>query len=246
MTDLSKTIAPKSDQFNADDLITGPLTIRVAKVSQWNAEQPIAVHFEGDNGKPYLPCKSMRRVMVQVWGSDGASYVGRAMRLYRDPEVMYGGVKVGGIRISHMSHLENDIVIALTATKKTRAPYKVRVLPADEMPGGTGQDDAGPDLAEYTTIARVQARKGKDAFKEWWNSQQGKEGRAAGLTMTDDLRRILDDAERAAVLSDPLTDVFGLRPLNPTPEELAAAEAAAAEALAEQAAALEEQTGEDE
>ena len=130
MTDLACTIIPKSDQINADDLITGPRTITITRVSAdpGSAEQPIAVHFEGDGGKPYKPCKSMRRVMVAIWGPDGATYAGRSLTLYRDPKVMFGGMAVGGIRISHMSHLDSEMTIALTATKARRAPFTVRPL----------------------------------------------------------------------------------------------------------------------
>ncbi len=103
MIDLATTIEPKSDQLNADDLIGRTLTIQITKVSKGNTgEQPIDIHFEGDNRKPYKPCKSMRRVMVQVWGRDGAAYVGRSMTIYRDDSVKWGGAEVGGIRISHM------------------------------------------------------------------------------------------------------------------------------------------------
>jgi hypothetical protein len=126
--DMRDTIIPKSNQLNADDLIGGAITIRITKVARANeAEQPIAVSFDGDNGKPYFPCKSMRRVMVAVWGPDASQYAGRSMTLYRDPEVTWGGMAVGGIRISHMSHMDGPVVLALTATKKARKPY--RVLP---------------------------------------------------------------------------------------------------------------------
>ena len=72
MTDLAKTIEPKSDQLNADDLIAGPRTIVITAVraNAGSAEQPVSISFEGDDGKPYKPCKSMRRVMVHVWGPD--------------------------------------------------------------------------------------------------------------------------------------------------------------------------------
>lgn len=127
--DMTPTIAPKSDQLNADDLIAGPRTVKITgvKASPSSAEQPVAVYFEGDNGKPYMPCKSMRRVMVAVWGADASQYAGRAMTLYRDPSVTWGGMEVGGIRISHMSGMDQPMVMALTATKKARKPY--RVLP---------------------------------------------------------------------------------------------------------------------
>ena len=63
MTDVGMTIAPKSDQLNADDLINGPMTITITavKARPGSSEQPIQISFDGDGGKPYLPCKSMRR-----------------------------------------------------------------------------------------------------------------------------------------------------------------------------------------
>jgi hypothetical protein len=129
MTDLSKTIAPKSDQLNADDLITSPMTITVTKVSLLTeADQPIAINFEGDAGKPFKPCKSMRRVLVMCWGPDGAKFAGRSMTLYRDPSVKFGGADVGGIRISHLSDITKPITMALTASKASRKPYTVQPL----------------------------------------------------------------------------------------------------------------------
>lgn len=129
MTDLSQTIIPKSDQLNADDLDTGPKTITITRVSPNTGDnQPINVFYEGDNSKPYRPCKSMRRVMVHAWGIDGNAYAGRSMTLYRDPEVSFGGIKTGGIRISHMSHIDRDMSMILTASKSKRAPYAVKML----------------------------------------------------------------------------------------------------------------------
>lgn len=127
--DMAQFIAPKSSQLNADDLVGGPRTITVTKVSgTGNAEQPVAISFEGDEGRPFLPCKSMRRILVAVWGKDASQYVGRSMRIYRDPKVTWGGMEVGGIRISHASDIERDTVIALTETKKSRKPFTVRPL----------------------------------------------------------------------------------------------------------------------
>lgn len=128
--DLTPTLAPKSNQLNADDLIAGSRTIKITKVSAGNAEQPVAIYFEGDQGKPWYPCKSMRRVMVAAWGTDGASYVGRLVTLHRDPEVMYGGIKVGGIRITALSHIDTALSLALTVTRQKRAPYVVQPIAA--------------------------------------------------------------------------------------------------------------------
>lgn len=137
--DMSNTIAPKSDQLNADDLISGPRTVTITRVSgnEGNAEQPVNVFFEGDNGKPFRPCKSMRRVMVAIWGADAVQYVGKAMTLYRDPAVKFGGMAVGGIRISHMSGLSEPRQMALTASRAKRAPYTVKPLSAPQSTAPT-------------------------------------------------------------------------------------------------------------
>lgn len=128
MVDLSKTIIAKSDQLNADDLLGGSITITIEDVKQGNPDQPIAVFYQGCNGKPWYPCKSMRRVLVAVWGNDGKGYVGKACTLYRDPEVKFGGIKVGGIRVSHMTGLDKDMALGLQVTRGSKKLYTVRPL----------------------------------------------------------------------------------------------------------------------
>lgn len=135
MTDMRPTIVPKSDQLNADDLISGPRTVTITAVSvRPGTEQPVAISFEGDDRKPYKPCKSMCRVMVAMWGPDAKEYAGRSMTLYRDPKVKWAGLEVGGIRISHMSHIERDHVMALTETRSSRKPFTVKPLATKAQP----------------------------------------------------------------------------------------------------------------
>src|SRR3954447_5210182 len=108
--DMSQFIVAKSDQLNADDLIGGPITIKITAVrGNDSADQPVSVCFDGDDGKPFKPCKSMRRVMVAAWKLEASKYVGKSMTLFRDPEVQFGGMKLGGIRISHMSDLTEKL-----------------------------------------------------------------------------------------------------------------------------------------
>jgi hypothetical protein len=126
-SNLAQTIVPKSDQLNADDLLTGPLTVTVTGVQAHDsADQPVSVHIAGH--RPYKPCKSMRRVLITAWGVDGRAWAGRSMTLYCDPEVMFGGIKVGGIRISHLSHIDRELAMSLTATRGKKANYKVKPL----------------------------------------------------------------------------------------------------------------------
>lgn len=69
--DMSKYTQAKSDQLNADDLHGGPITVTVTHVSSnETAEQPINIFYDGDNGKPFRPCKTVRRIMVKVWGEN--------------------------------------------------------------------------------------------------------------------------------------------------------------------------------
>lgn len=129
MVDMTKTIEPKSDQLNADDLIGKTLTIKITGVKGYNdLAQPVGINYEGDNGKPYKPCKSMRRVFVNAWGSDAKKYVGRSITLYRDDSVKFGGIEVGGIRISHMSDIDKPVTMALTASRASRKPFTVQPL----------------------------------------------------------------------------------------------------------------------
>lgn len=159
MSNVASTIQPKSDQLNADDLITGPITIKVSKVSLAAGDQPIAINYEGDKGKPYKPCKSMRRVLVMIWGGDGNAYVGRSMTLYRDPDVTWGGAKVGGIRISHMTGLREPVTVALTASKTVRKPYTVEPLREPEQPK--------PASKETVEAGDAAAAQGVDAYVKW-------------------------------------------------------------------------------
>lgn len=132
MNDMSSVIVPKSDQINADDLISGPMDITIRDVAiRGGQEQPVSIFFEGSD-KAFRPCKSMSRVLVQGWGPDASKYVGRSLRLYRDPTVKWAGMEVGGIRISHMSHIDGEKLMMLTATKGSRKPHKVFPLQVEQ------------------------------------------------------------------------------------------------------------------
>jgi hypothetical protein len=131
MNDMSSVIIPRSDQINADSLLAGPITITINKVSiSAGSEQPVRISYLNDDGKAWRPCKSMSRVLVAAWGPDANNYIGRSVTLYLDPEVKWGGMAVGGIRISHMSDIDREMVMALTQTKGKKAPFVVKPLAA--------------------------------------------------------------------------------------------------------------------
>lgn len=129
--DMSRFVEAKSDQLNADDLIGAPRTITVRKVTGNDGDQPVSIWFEGDNNKPFKPCKTMRRVLLAIWGRNASDYVGRSMTIYRDDAVTFGGLNVGGIRISHMSHIDKKTVVVVMKTKGKKAGIEVKPLSAE-------------------------------------------------------------------------------------------------------------------
>lgn len=129
--DITETLAPKSDQLNAEDLLTGPRTVTVEKVTKGSAEQPIDIHLVEFPGRPFKPSKTVRRIIAAAWGTEAENYRGRRMTVYRDPEVQFGGSKVGGIRISHLSDIDKRLQVALTVTRGRRATFVVDPLPRE-------------------------------------------------------------------------------------------------------------------
>lgn len=143
--DLSASIIPNSSQINADDLIAAPITYTIRDVRQGSAEQPIDILLV-ETDRAYRPSKSMRRVLVTAWGANGTAYVGRRLTLYRDPKVRFGSDEVGGIKISHLSHIDKPLTVALTVTRGRRAPHIVQPLA-----------DWTADIAGATTEAELRA-----------------------------------------------------------------------------------------
>lgn len=136
---IADTIAPKSDQMNADDVLAGPRTFTITAVRVVGGEQPVEVvlaEFPAD--RPWKPSKGMRRVLVALWGDDEQTYVGKRLTLFNDPDVTFGPDKTGGIRISHASHIAGRKTMPLTMKKGSRKPFTVDKLPdvAPARPAG--------------------------------------------------------------------------------------------------------------
>jgi hypothetical protein len=168
---MSVAIIAKSDQLNSDDLIGGAITITITKVMvSESAEQKVSLNYEGDNGKPYKPCKSMCRVLVNAWGADGTAYVGRQLTLFRDPDVTWAGIKVGGIRISHMSHINGTMSMALTAKRGSKQGYQVKPIATQAAPQPSSDEASRiPDATVEKIIANgtAAAEKGVAAYTAW-------------------------------------------------------------------------------
>jgi hypothetical protein len=145
---MADVTAPKSDQWNADDFIAGPITFTIREVQlRGGQEQPVNILLEGTD-KAYRPCKGMARVMMQAWGPDAKAYAGKSLTLFRDPTVKWGGLEVGGIRISHMSHLDGKMMAAVKVSRGQVKPATILPLVMDKPTNGD-RAKAEKWLAEY-------------------------------------------------------------------------------------------------
>lgn len=136
---LRDTIIPKSDQLNYDDVMSKSLTVKVTGMAVGSAEQPVIVRVvDAETGaalRDYKPCKSMRRVLIACWGDKGKDWIGKQMTLIGDPDVAFGGVKVGGIRIAAVSGIDAPKSIMLTTTRSKRAAYVVKPITGEDHEG---------------------------------------------------------------------------------------------------------------
>lgn len=125
------TTEPRSDQWNADDFIGGPRTFTIAGVKIGSAEQKYDIELVEGEGRSWRPPLTVLRLLVAAWGDDATTWVGRRVTLYRDPAIRFGKDAVGGIRVSHMSHLKDGkpLKIALTESRGKRAMHVVDPLP---------------------------------------------------------------------------------------------------------------------
>lgn len=153
ISNLSDTIIPKSDQLNADQLLGGPMEILITGVSRGTDEkQPIFIDYQGGEGRPWKPCLTVRKVLIAAWGANGASWVGKSAVLFNDSSVSYGGIQVGGIRVSHLSDIKSDMTVTVTEKrgKKTKITIK-KLATYDPLP-----------------ILRESAALGADALRSMW------------------------------------------------------------------------------
>lgn len=192
--DVTNAIAPKSDQLNADDLLTGPRTIRITSVDlKEGTEQPISISFDGDNGRPWRPAKTAARCLASIWGANAAQWVGMHCTIYNDPTVTWAGAAVGGIRVSHMEGLDKPRQLQLTKTRGKKGTVTIQPLVMENAP-------PQHDVTAIQDEARKAAENGRDAFLAWWG--QNKDKQEGAKSIMDELKQIAADADAARVVPD--------------------------------------------
>lgn len=131
--DVSNAIVAKSDQLNAIDLTGRDVTVAITDVKPGPADQPVHIITDAYGpSRPWKASKTALRDIVQAWGTDSTAWVGRRLTLFNDPEVLWAGQAVGGIRIRAMSHIDKAFEAKHVITRgKTK---KVMIQPLPDAP----------------------------------------------------------------------------------------------------------------
>jgi hypothetical protein len=212
ISDLRTTIVPKSDQLNAEQLLSGSMTIAVTDVRIGSGdEQPVSIHYANDNGRPYKPCKTMRKVLVLAWGPDGRQWAGKSMELYNDESVRFGGTAVGGIRIKALSHLAKRIDVSLTATKGKKAMHSIEPLAVVTLPevleavksakNKAGMDRAKALAAQLTAPADIDEAKAAYSGRVAQLKGQTQQPAKTLAQWIDQIEQAAGDADAAQILA---------------------------------------------
>lgn len=140
----------KSDQLDNIDLLSGPRDFTITGASKGPDDQPLNITL-AEYPRPWRPGLTMRRVLAAMWGPEADEYIGRKVRLYRDPEVRFGSDKTGGTRISHASHLDKRLTVSLPTSKGKFGAFTVDPLP-DEAPTKSKAAESAEPSADVATI----------------------------------------------------------------------------------------------
>lgn len=144
------TAEPRSDQWNAEDFIQGPRTFTIANVVPGAAEQKYDIVLEGSD-RVWRPPLTVLRILLNAWGDEASVWVGRRATLYRDDTIRFGPNEVGGIRVSHVSHIDKPMRINLSEKRGSRKAHTVQ--PLVEAPSNTATHYAA--LTEAETIDQL-------------------------------------------------------------------------------------------
>lgn len=156
--DLTKALAPKSDQLDFADLDgRGPQTFTITAVSENGGElsdqQPVNIQI-AEFPRVWRPSKGMLRVLADNWGQDPKVWAGRRVELYGDPDVYFGKEKRGGTRISRLSHISGPKKTLVNPRGGRGAYWTVQPL---TEPTPSPARDWVSEARQFTTVDDIKA-----------------------------------------------------------------------------------------
>lgn len=159
---ISKAILAKSDQLNSSDLIGGPQTVTIAEVREGNSDQPVQIHLVEWPGRPFKPSKTVLRILDYAWGEETDDWPqGARMTVFRDPTAKWANEEVGGIRVSHLSHITEPFKLALRESQKKSLLWTIEPLPNEPAP---------TPKPEPLTDAEIACCTDQEQLRQWWTA----------------------------------------------------------------------------
>lgn len=149
--DIGPYLSGKADHLTAADLLGGPRVVRVLDVVRsLEDERPVEIRIDGDL-MPWRPCLTMRRLLAACWGGRPVEWIGRSMELFTDPGVMYGGERVGGVRVRALTDIpEAGMAVNLQERRGKKRAHRVECLRV-ERPAAPEPRPISPELAQLLT-----------------------------------------------------------------------------------------------
>lgn len=132
MEDVRRSTRAKSDQLNADDLCGGMITGIITSIKRGSSEQPVQIQLSCWH-VPWKPCKTEMRVLSGLFGEDPNLWLGKTLRLKRDPRALWGGEAVGGVRIDGASGISAEYRVMLAFSRGKKAARVVVPIAAMEQ-----------------------------------------------------------------------------------------------------------------
>ena len=166
MTDMSGTIRANSDQLNAVDLMGGGVVVTVkSSVVKNGDKQSLWMELEEDFNT-FKPCLSMRRVIMDLWGSETDDHIGKKLVLYCEPSVKWSGKEEGGVRISHASNIDSVRKITLRESKYKTVVWEVQPLKSEQRKQEAKQEPviSAEQFAILLPLATVTSEQGVVAW----------------------------------------------------------------------------------
>lgn len=159
---LQRATQAKSDQLNSCDIMGGSLVAKILDVKAGNADQPVIIVIDSWP-QPWKPSKTSLRVLCACWGNDPQQWVGRYAVLYNEESVQWGGVAVGGIRASHLSHIESRKTVMVNEKRGKKGAQIVEPYYPQDVEQPAAEPTYWPDeaFAKQLTNAQVKLDSGE-------------------------------------------------------------------------------------
>lgn len=148
------TAEARSDQWNADDFIGGPRVFTIEDVHEGKATQKYDIKLAGEK-KVWRPPLTVLRIILAAWGDESDLWKGRQVLLYHDPNVIYAGKKVGGIRIQAMSNIDRPITVTTQKRRGEKQEHLIQPLKTQQQAPASPPAVSDEQIANAATVAEL-------------------------------------------------------------------------------------------